>query len=73
VLLSQLRKAEAGKTALLRKKVEQSSSGPFARRLLAVCLVSAAVTAVWMLSDVLVLAFASALLALFVPWVGTRG
>lgn len=49
---------------MLRKETEQSYSGPFARRLLAVCLVGAAVTAVWMLSDVLVLAFAAALLAL---------
>ena len=42
----------------------KSTAPPFARRVLVVCLVGAAGLAVWKLSDVLVLAFGAALLAL---------
>ena len=49
---------------MLREEIGRRSSELFARRLLAACLVGAAVIAVWVLSDVLVLAFAAALLAL---------
>ena len=49
-----------------RQDVERtkSAASPFARRVLVLCLVGAAGLAVWKLSDVLVLAFGSALLAL---------
>lgn len=49
---------------MLREDTEQTSSRLFARGLIAVCLIGAAVLAVWKLSDVLVLAFGAALLAL---------
>src|SRR6516164_8540485 len=42
----------------------KSAAPPFARRVLVLCLVGAAGLAVWKLSDVLVLAFGAALLAL---------
>ena len=49
-----------------QQEVERTKSAapPFARRVLVVCLVGAAGLAVWKLSDVLVLAFGAALLAL---------
>lgn len=50
--------------ALLREEAERVASDFFARRLLLVCLAGVAAFAVWKLSDVLVLAFGAALLAL---------
>jgi predicted PurR-regulated permease PerM len=48
----------------LRDEFERTSSERFARRLLLICVVGATVIAAWQLSDVLVLAFGAALLAL---------
>ena len=49
---------------MLREETERTSSRHFARRLLLACLVGTAAIAVWVLSDVLVLGLAAALLAL---------
>lgn len=50
--------------AFPREEIERTSSRSFALRLFLVCLVGLALIAIWKLSDVLVLAFGAALLAL---------
>ncbi|MGJ4941052.1 AI-2E family transporter [Bradyrhizobium sp. HKCCYLS1011] len=48
----------------MRDEMEQTASDSFARRLLLVCLAGASLIAIWKLSEVVVLAFGAALLAL---------